>query len=623
MEESNNTIDMSISKNKINQENISLNVSPNNTEDKSTFERKIIEAFRQENAYECMKKLTIAYDEIKFYIKDIKSSNGKNFILNRNLLDKLNRLVERKYFNINILIGKIFNDLLETSNFDILSNDTNLLIQLSNQILNNLEIIKTTNISLNLEKKCSTFLNYLLKNTKINLDDEQKEILQELLNSFPSKFNSESYKNFNTIKDNIIQYCQSEQLENKIEGIDLLISNFNNTFSIHEQFDLLFQYVTQIIKSLINKPNINYKKAYFQLGNFITCMLYSIKFRIIIEKKDNLEMNINSKSIFLFDNIKEDEKENQNIHLQNSNTDKSMNDLSFLNNCLFELTEQKDILIKSEKIIPICLLILNALIIYDKLFDLQYVCFLLLKKIYFIFPQYKKKIEDLIIKNLINLCIYQKKEERLNTIECRQFLHYLLNNEEDEDLKSKLNKAIEEKGNSINIELEENILYDKTIVEYENLNFSNFNLRIAYPYLSIIEAGNEFSKYIEIENPNSLIYIGVATNNYDINVKLFKYCPNITNEYNDYDDSNDNIHFIEIYKIERIDSSEIPLKIILFCKEKGIYKLVFDNSYSWFNSKTVRYRLSVLKLINEINDIKNIDNLGNQENDKIEVNVQI
>ena len=68
MEESNNTIDMSISKNKINQENISLNVSPNNTEDKSTFERKIIEAFRQENAYECMKKLTIAYDEIKFYI---------------------------------------------------------------------------------------------------------------------------------------------------------------------------------------------------------------------------------------------------------------------------------------------------------------------------------------------------------------------------------------------------------------------------------------------------------------------------------------------------------------------------------------------------------------------------
>ena len=623
MEESNNTIDTSISKNKINQENISLNVNPSNTEDKSTFEKTIIEAFRQENVYECMKKLTIAYDEIKFYIKDIKSSNGKNFILNRNLLDKLNRLVERKYININVLIGKIFNDLLETSNFEILSNDTNILIQLSNQILNTLDIIKTTNVSLNLEKKCSTFLNYLLQNAKINLDDEQKEILQELLNSFPSRYNSEAYKNFKDIKDNIIQYCQSEQLENKVEGIDILISNFNNTYSIHEQFDLLFQYVTQIVKSLINKPSIDYKKAYFQLGNFITCMLYSIKFKVKIENEENLQMNINSKSIFLYDNIKEGEKEKENIHLQNSNTNNSMNDLSFLNNCLFELTDQKDILIKSEKIIPICLLILNALIVYDKLFDLQYVCFLLLKKIYFLFPQYRKNIEDLITKNLINLCIYKKKEERLNTIECRQFLHYLLKNGEDEELKSKLNKVIEEKGDSINIELEENILYDKVIVEYENLNFSNFNLRIAYPYLSIIDAGNEYSKFIEIDNPNSLVYIGLATNNYDINVKLFKYCPNITNDNNYYDDLNDNKHFIEIYKIERFDCSEIPLKIILFCKEKGIYKLVFDNSYSWFNSKTVRYRLSVLKLINDINDIKNMDILGNKENDKIEIDVQI
>jgi len=278
---------------------------------------------------------------------------------------------------------------------------------------------------------------------------------------------------------------------------------------------------------------------------------------------------------------------------------------------------------KIRKYIPICLLILNALIIYDKLFDLQYVCFLLLKKLYFLFPEYRKNIEDLITKNLINLCIYKKKEERLNTIECRLFLHYLLKNGEDEELKLKLNKVIEEKGDSINIELEETILYDKTIVEYENLNFSNFNLRIAYPYLSIIDAGNEYSKYIEVDNPNSLIYIGVATNNYDINVKLFKYCPNITNDNNYYDDLNDNKHFIEIYKIERIDCSEIPLKIILFCKEKGIYKLVFDNSYSWFNSKTVRYRLSVLKLINENSDIKNMDNLGINENDKIEVDVQI
>ena len=618
MEETIKKIDPSIDKNKINQENISLNV--NSTEEKSTFERAIIEAFKQENSFDCIKKLTIAYDEIKFFIKDILNSNGKKFILNRNLLDKLNRLDERKFFNVNILIGKIFNDLLETSNFEILSNDVNLIIQFSNQILNNLDIIQSTNISLSLEKKCSTFLNFLLQNTKLNLDEEQKETLKELLNNFPLRFSSDSYKNFKDGKDNIINNCQSDNLENKIEGINILIDYFNNTFSIEEQFDLLLQYSTQIIKSFFNNPNKNYRKAYFKLGNFITSMLYSIKFKVKIEEENNMN-NMNSKSIFLYDNTIENEKEINNIHLEKSESNYSMNDLNFLNNSLFELTNQKEILIQSENIISICLIILNSLIIYNEFFYLQYVCYLLLKKIYFIFPQYRKNIEDLIIQNLINLSIYEKKEDRLNTIECRQFLNYLLNNGEEE-LKKKLNEIIEEKNYSKNIELEENIKFDQISVEYENLNFSDFNLRIGYPNLCSIEAGDEFSKFIEIENNNSLIYIGIATNEYDINVKLFKYYPYIKNNNNNNDNDNYNLndYFVEIYKLERFDCSEIPLKIILFCKEAGIYKLVFDNSYSWFTSKIVRYRLSILKLISDIKQDKIIDN---QNSDKIEVDVQI
>ena len=126
---------------------------------------------------------------------------------------------------------------------------------------------------------------------------------------------------------------------------------------------------------------------------------------------------------------------------------------------------------------------------------------------------------------------------------------------------------------------------------------------------------------LKLENKNSLIYIGIATSAYDINVKLLKYCPNIKCDNNYYDDLTDNGHFIEIYKIERIDCSEIPVKIVLFCKESGIYKLVFDNSFSWFTSKVIRYRLSILKLLSEVNNEK-IDS-DNKDNDKIEVDVQI
>ena len=606
--------------NKINDENVSLKVNQSNIEEveKSTFERAIIEAFKQENAYECIKKLSIAYDEIQFFVKDIKNSNGQNFILNKNLLDKLNRLVERKYFNVNILIGKIFNNLLDTSNFEYLSNNLNLLIEFSNQILNNLDVIKTTNVSLDLEKKCSTFLNYLLHNTKINLDEEQKEILNDLLNSFPSRYSSLSYTNFPNEKDNIIQYCESDELNIKNQGILLLMDKFSNTFSLDEQFDLLLQYGNQIVKSIINKPKIDFKKAYFQLGNFITSLLYSVKFRIKIE--ENIKKVSNTKSVFLYDKIKEDEKDRENIHLEKSESDYSMNDLSFLKDCLFELTNQKETLIKNENIISICLLILNTLIQYNKLFDLQYVCYIILKKIYFIFPKYRKNIEDLISNNLINLSMFKSTEERMLTIESRQFLHYLLNYGE-EDLKNKLNKLIEEKESLINIELEENKKYDEITVEYEYLNFADFNLRIGFPFYCEIDAGGEYQKYIEIENKNSLIYIGIATSAYDINIKLLKYYPNIKCNDNYYDDLTDNGHFIEIYKIERIDCSEIPVKIVLFCKESGIYKLIFDNSFSWFTTKVIRYRLSILKLISQVNN----DNIGsdNKDNDKIEVDVQI
>ncbi len=153
--------------------------------------------------------------------------------------------------------------------------------------------------------------------------------------------------------------------------------------------------------------------------------------------------------------------------------------------------------------------------------------------------------------------------------------------------------------------------------------FSDFNLRFGFPYLCNIDAGGEFAKYFEIENPNSLIYIGIAINAYDINIKLLKYCPNVKIEDNNYDELTDNDHFIEVFKLDRFDCSEIPLKIILYTKEPGIYKLVFDNSFSWFTSKIVRYRLNVLKLLSDIKPDKNENHEKNKETDKIDVHVQI
>ena len=608
-------------------------------EEKSTFERAIIEAFKQTNSNECIKKLLIAYDEIKFFIKDINQSNGKKFILNKNFLDKISRIIERKFFNVNILIAKIFNELLDTNNFEILSNDLNLLISFSNEILNILDIVNSTNISHDLEKKCSCFLNFLLNNTKFVLEDEQKETLQELLNNFPMRNSSEIYKNFVNIKEDIIANCKSDIIEDKLEGVINLMESFGDTYSLEEQFDLLLENGQQIIKALINKPNPEYKKVYFQLGNFIISMLYPYKFKIKVDKKKKL-LKKNSKTFYLIDCVENEEKNKNNIKLNKSHSEYSIDDMEFLNDCKFELTNQKDLLLKCENIFSLCLLILNTLNFYENIFDLQYICYLLIKKIYFIFPQFRKNIEDLLASNLTNICSNFKEEsEKNNIVECKQFLFYLLKGKNiDEELKEKLKHRIEAKGNVIKIdeENEENNINEEDI-EFDILDFSDFNLRVGYPNLYNIDAGSKNEKYIEIDNNNSLIYIGFATHAYDINLHLLRYCPNLNdnNENNDNNnDFNDKGHFIEMFKLERINCSEIPIKIILFVKEAGIYKIVFDNEYSWITAKTVRSRLSVLKPVSEINLEKlqknnnviinnEIKENNENENEKIEVNIDI
>ncbi len=89
--------------------------------------------------------------------------------------------------------------------------------------------------------------------------------------------------------------------------------------------------------------------------------------------------------------------------------------------------------------------------------------------------------------------------------------------------------------------------------------------------------------------------------------------------------------FYEIFKIEKSKGA----KIIIFIKNPGIYKIIFDNKYSWFNSKLIKYRCSILKELNNLNlsqsnsndEIKlekkesadDINNINNNDNIKIDV----
>ena len=570
---------------------------------KSEFERKIIESFKDSKILDSYKSLSQAYQELPKFIEQIKSK--KSFLLNSNILDKMNRLIKRNYININILISKILFTLLDASNFPILSNDSSILINFSNTCINILDIISLHNISHNLTKRVITFLKYLENNSQKYLDSEQLEFLKKIQKNLTERTTSYYYNVFKASYEyDIISYFSKEGIREKEKGLFNLHSYFFKLNTLNEQFDLLCEYGHLILNSIINQPSPAYIELYFKTADFIISFIYN--FFYVIKVGNNYEANNNN--YFLCDNMDLNLTDYQNVKLENFENPKKIENLKFLENKKFELDEQKNFLLNYTNIFSLCTTIVNCLIIYESSFFCQFSSYLILKRLYFIFPKYRNKIEDLITTTLVNLVSFKTEIIKNRNEQCELFLKYLLKNGEQE-LKEKLITRL----NAQKAKIEKNYLDDNNInndmkkedVETDIIYLNDFNLRVGCPMNMEIKAGVSVEKLIEVRYPNSIIYIGFNTVGFDINFHLVKFCPNLENDIKDLENKQfeQQQYFYEIFKIEKSEG----IKIVLFAKNPGIYKLIFDNKYSWFNSKLVRYRISILKEMINYKEIYNKD----------------
>ena len=154
------------------------------TKEKSIFERAIIESFKQNKVKDIYEKLLIAYEELPNYIDEIKKENEQdkkhNYILNLNIINKISRIIERNYININIIISKLFNIFLKEDNIPILSDNSFILINLSNQLMTILEIIKTCDNYNELAKNSIKYMKYLIDNSDKYLSKEQIDVINNL-----------------------------------------------------------------------------------------------------------------------------------------------------------------------------------------------------------------------------------------------------------------------------------------------------------------------------------------------------------------------------------------------------------------------------------------------------------
>ena len=555
------------------------------SETKSSFEQAIINAFKYKTHNDIYSSIVTAYNELPTYINDIKTSSlSSSSILNKNIISKLSHITQRNYFIITLQISHIYETLLDFSNFDYLSKDISLLITFSNEVLSVLDIIKTTFISPILNNKCICFLNYISQNESFTLEQDQQETIHDLINTLTHRNISESYLQFSKKrKDNIMDLCQRKDMRYKMEGVSILINSFGNVNSLNEQFNLLREHCTVIYKTILNEDRRDdCVDVYFKLGEILVTMLYCCKFKIKAEDNNvnssNNKKKINTQSYFV---IETNDKSNSGSCSCSCGCNVVLNDYSsfmFLNNALCELTTQKELLLKCEYIFSLCQLLLNKLITYKDIFKLQYICYFLCKKIYFNFPQFQPQIEDTLCTVLTNICThFTSPSEQQSTFECKQFLHYLLSTTSSPSLQAKLTQ-ITARGD---------ITYSAVDIEHDTLDLNNFNLRIGYPSYILIDAGDKYEQYIEINNDNCLIYIGFTVSTYDITFTLEKY----NNTYGSFE---------EFMRLDRVSCDDIPSKVIIYVKHKGMYKLIYDNTYSWLTSKEIHYRLTVLHVISEV-----------------------
>jgi len=580
----------------------------NENKSEKTEVNKIVENFNKINH-----DLTLFYNELdKLQTEKPLEENEelKNFsLIDQNFLEYLEAYIPKSLrYEINYSLMEFFNVLFNIKYFIVLNNiksteQESIMINFCNNSLKIINNFRGSPFFQLLIRKAHLYLNFLFQKKK-NL----RTVLTELLNGFsiPHTINFKEFKT-NLEKSEILTKCDSLSCKQKEEGIDLLANLISEGVTFAEQFELLTLSGPDIINTLLKSPSDEYAKAYGRFGNLLCSLLYNTKYKItldpeLLKPKDNQNLtndNTVVKSNFSTEtenfkltgnltvgenygkkkqeNVDEEENSYKNVTYILEDKVVEMEDLnenfSFLEKKDFELTFQKELLELNEQIVEICLLYVDLIIQYNRIFPLQYISYLILRRIYFIFPKYINNIGDKIIKALSNLAKFQGQFEWNTSLESRQFAYYLLLNDKNLSQKIKSVTAVAP--------------YD---IRYQMFLMQKTNLSIGFNNWVTVFNGKMVERKIEVMKKNTLVYISVnmTEEDYDkdINILVDKF---------DYDKN----FWKNILNQVDVEFSEGLRKIIIFSKEPGLYRIIFDNTDSWFAHKNILFRIVYLKQVDD------------------------
>jgi hypothetical protein len=244
-----------------------------------------------------------------------------------------------------------------------------------------------------------------------------KKLLLELKKGFiiPVSLN---YVIYQKKIEGILKLLSSNDAENKEKGVDILIEYFNK-ISLLEKYDFFIKYAGDILVNLFKNISYDYSISYLKIGYILINLLIPNNF--IMTANFNSDDNNNKNLNYIYNDYLIDNLEDFFVLLPYKN---------------YEFYFQKDIIYFIEKIVNISFTFLTVIIKFDENFELQYISYIILKRIYFIFPKYRKEINEYIPIVLNKLCQTKDQKQWNIIIGSRHFTYYLLIN--DKDLITKL-----------------------------------------------------------------------------------------------------------------------------------------------------------------------------------------
>ena len=492
---------------------------------------------------ECLNLIDDIFLEIN---KEKDKSDFKFNIINENILNDLIEIKDKVTikFEIKLELNKIINKILTQEYFPYIFEINEKIILLINAFFSIIQKIKGVLLFDIIIRKMHLYLEYILNISPY------KKLLLELKKGFIIPF-SYNYILCEKNIEQILKLCSSNEADNKEKGIDSLNDYFNK-ISLFEKYDFFIEYAGEILVNLFKNISYDYSISYLKLGYILINLLIPNNF--IMTANFNSDDNNNKNLNYIYNDYLIDNLEDFFVLLPYKN---------------YEFYFQKDIIYFISKIVDISITFLTVIIKFDENFELQYISYIILKRIYFIFPKYRKEINEYIPIVLNKLCQTKDQKQWNIAIGSRQFAYYLLVN--DKDLTTKIKSSTE---------------ISPIDVKIEPINLLNTELKFGFKNEILIDQGKYFEKIIEVLYDNSLIFLEFNLDSElvgkDIELKFLKF---------------DSEKCVWNYIFQERGSSEKNNKYIIYSRETGLYKIIFDNVYSWITKKKIYYQITLFKPI--------------------------